>query len=94
MQDAKNMEEYRQDCRDALGDDFLRKAMDAFAIAYRTNRANAFADMNETELIRKIADAKDAAIERLPELYAEFKEKAEKAGVIVHLAKTAAAANM
>ena len=93
MQHAKTLEDYRRECQEALGDEFLRKAMDAFATAYRTNRVNAFADMNERELIGKIADAKDQAITHLSELYAEFKANAEKAGVKVHLAKTAAEAN-
>ncbi len=93
MQTAKTLEDYRKTCQEAMDDEFLRKAMDAFATAYRTNRANAFADMNEVELIREIADAKDASVARLPELFEEFKAKAEKAGVTVHLAKTAAEAN-
>ncbi|WP_028587615.1 L-lactate dehydrogenase (quinone) large subunit LdhH [Desulfocurvus vexinensis] len=93
MQHAKNLEEYRSQCRQAMDDEFLRKAMDAFAVAYRTNRANAFADMNERELIAEIADAKDAAVANLDGLFAEFKAKAEKNGVHVHLARTAAEAN-
>lgn len=93
MQHAKTLEDYRKECQEALGDEFLRKAMDAFATAYRTNRANAFADMNEVELIGEIADAKDYSTSHLSELYAEFKAKAEKNGVKVHLAKTAAEAN-
>jgi len=93
MQKAKDLNEYRKDCSEALNDEFLRKAMDAFAVAYRTNRANAFAALDERELIGKIADAKDASISRLPELFEEFKANAEKAGVKVHLAKTAAEAN-
>ncbi|UIJ37862.1 LUD domain-containing protein [Desulfobaculum bizertense] len=93
MQDAKNLSDYRKSCQEALDDEFLRKAIDKFFVAYRANRVNAFADTNEKELISKIADAKDAAIHRLPELYEEFKTKAEALGVHVHLAKTAAEAN-
>ena len=93
MQDATTFKEYRDQCQDAIEDEFLRKAMDAFAKAYRTNRVNAFADINEKALIAEIAAAKDAAITRLPELYEAFRVKAEQAGVHVHLAKNAAEAN-
>ncbi|MBU1002324.1 MAG: LUD domain-containing protein [Proteobacteria bacterium] len=93
MQDSKNLQEYRATCHEALNDEFLRKAMDAFAVAYRTNRVNAFAGMDERELIAEIAAAKDQSIPRLLELYEEFKINAEKAGVKVHMAKTAAEAN-
>lgn len=93
MQKAKNLEEYRKDCHEAMDDEFLRQAMDAFAVAYRGKRADAFADMDERELIKKIADAKDEGIGRLDELFEEFKQNAEKAGVVVHVAKTAGEAN-
>lgn len=93
MQDATTLTEYKNQCQEALDDEFLRKAMDAFAKAYRTNRVNAFAGMNEKALIAEIAAAKDGAISRLPELYEAFRVKAEQAGVHVHLAKTAAEAN-
>ncbi|MFK4763621.1 L-lactate dehydrogenase (quinone) large subunit LdhH [Desulfobaculum sp. SPO524] len=95
MQDVKtkSLSDYRKFCKEALDDDFLRQAMDNFATAYRANRINAFADVNERELIGHIADAKDEAIQRLPELFEEFKAKAEAAGVHVHLAKTAREAN-
>lgn len=93
MQDSKNLTEYRKFCKEALEDDFLRQAMDNFATAYRSNRVNAFADVNEKELISEIACSKDEAISRLPELFEEFKAKAEAVGVHVHLAKTAGDAN-
>lgn len=93
MQDANTLKEYRQQCQQALDDDFLRQAMDSFAKAYRSNRVKAFAGMNTKELIADIAAAKDAAIARLPQLYEEFRQKAEQAGVHVHLAQTAAEAN-
>jgi iron-sulfur cluster protein len=93
MQDATTLQEYKDQCQEAIDDEFLRKAMDSFAKAYRTNRGKAFAGMNEKGLIAEIAEAKDAAIVRLPELYAEFRAKAEQAGVHIHLAKTASDAN-
>jgi L-lactate utilization protein LutB len=79
MQQAKTLEEYRSQCRQAMDDEFLRKAMDAFAVAIATGVA--------------LRCAKDAAVARLDELFAEFKAKAEKNGVHVHLARTAAEAN-
>ncbi|WP_320175032.1 L-lactate dehydrogenase (quinone) large subunit LdhH [Maridesulfovibrio sp.] len=93
MQDAKNLKEYRKEIRESLDNDFLRTAMDKFAVAYRGSRANAFKDMDEKALIREIADAKDAAAQRIDELFAKFKEEAEKRGAVVHLAKDAKEAN-
>ena len=58
MQDAKSFKEYKSQVREALGDDFLRTAMDNFAIAYRASRANAFKDIDDKALIKEIADAK------------------------------------
>ncbi len=93
MQDAKNLKEYRKEIKESLDNDFLRNAMDKFAVAYRGSRANAFKDMDEKALIRDIADAKDAAASRLDELFEQFKEEAEKRGAVVHLAKDAKEAN-
>jgi hypothetical protein len=45
MQEAKNLKEYRQECQASLDNDYLRTALDAFAIAYKTSRTNAFADL-------------------------------------------------
>ncbi len=48
MQDAKNLKEYRKEIRESLDNDFLRNAMDKFAVAYRGSRANAFKDMDKS----------------------------------------------
>jgi len=93
MQEAKNLKGYKKEVDDALQNDFLRKAMDNFAVAYRTGRANAFAGMDIDTLVSEIARAKDDAIARMDELFEAFKRNAEKAGVIVHSAKTASEAN-
>lgn len=93
MQENRTMKEYHVELREALDDAFLRETLDKFAVAYRTNRKMIFADINEKDLIREIADAKDASIERLDELYAQFKKEAEKRGVVVHRAATGAEAN-
>ncbi|WP_428558487.1 MAG: L-lactate dehydrogenase (quinone) large subunit LdhH [Solidesulfovibrio sp. DCME] len=93
MQDAANLSQYRQQLREALNNEFQREALDKFAVAYRTSRANAFAGIDAPELIAEIAAAKDEAIDHLLELYEEFKRQAEAAGTKVHLAATAHEAN-
>ncbi len=93
MQTAKNMKEYHEELKESLEDSFLRETLDKFAVAYRANRTAIFADMNAKELIAEIAAAKDASIGRLDELYEQFAQEAEKRGVIVHRAATAADAN-
>ena len=93
MQEAKTLKEYKTNVDDALENEFLRSAMDKFAVAYRTGRANAFAGMDIEDLVAQIAAAKDAAAARMDELYEEFKHNAEKNGTKVHLVKTAQEAN-
>ncbi len=93
MQEAKSLKNYRKECRDSLGNDYLRKALDAFAVAYRKSRANAFAEFDVEELIGDVVAMKDDALQQLDALYDQFKEKAEGAGVTVHYAKDAAEAN-
>ena len=74
----------------ALEDAFLRRTLDNFAVAYRANRELVFKEVDERGLIKRIADAKDDACHHMEELYAQFKAEAEKRGVIVHRAATAA----
>ncbi|BDD87490.1 L-lactate dehydrogenase (quinone) large subunit LdhH [Desulfofustis limnaeus] len=93
MQDAKNLADYRRQCQESLENDFLRKALDAFAVAYRTSRANAFAEFDVQALINEVADMKDDVLQRLDELYDQFKAVAEAAGVTVHLARDGEEAN-
>ncbi|MDR3073500.1 MAG: LUD domain-containing protein [Deltaproteobacteria bacterium] len=93
MQQATTLKKYKAELRQSLDDNFLRETLDKFAVAYRASRAAIFADMNERELIGKIADAKDAAIAGMDELYHRFKAEAEKRGVIVHRAASASEAN-
>jgi len=93
MQSARNMKEYRAELRSALGNSFLRETLDNFATSYRANRAAIFEGIDEQELIAEIAAAKDEALGRLDELYAQFAAEAAKRGVTVHLAQTAAEAN-
>lgn len=93
MQTAVKIEEYLQEIEESLANEFQRKALDTFAVAYRTGRENAFAGMDVKGLVDEIARAKDEALARMDELYARFKEKAEAMGVQVHLAETASEAN-
>jgi iron-sulfur cluster protein len=93
MQEAKTLKGYRQEVGKALGNEFLREAMDKFAVAYRTSRVNAFSGLDVDALISDVATAKNQALSRLDVLYAGFKSKAEAMGIQVHLAATAEAAN-
>lgn len=93
MQNARNLKQYRGEMQGALDNDFLRTAMDNFAVAYRASRANAFKGMDLEGLIRDIANAKDQAMARMDELLAEFTKNAERMGITVHVAKTAQQAN-
>lgn len=93
MQTAKNMKGYKADLNEALEDKFLRETLDKFAVAYRANRKAIFANVDEKELIAEIAAAKDIALADMDGLYEQFKQEAEKRGVMVHRAATAAEAN-
>lgn len=84
---------YHKDIDSALEDGFLRRTLDTFAVAYRANREAIFSEVDERGLIRQIADAKDDACRHMEELYTQFRAEAEKRGVIVHRAATAADAN-
>ena len=89
----KNLSDYRKQIDDALQDDFLRRTLDTFAVAYRANREAVFKEVDEKALISQIADAKDNACRHMEELFQKYKEEAEKRGVIVHRAADAKEAN-
>jgi L-lactate utilization protein LutB len=89
----ESLSAYKDRLDTALGDTFLRKAMDNFAVAYRTSRANAFAGMDLDGLIQDVADIKAQAIKNNDALLDRFIKKAEENGIHVHLAETAADAN-
>ena len=80
MQEAKTLKDYKKEVDDALNNEFLRSAMDNFAVAYRTGRANAFAGIDIEALVSEIAKAKDYAIARMDELFELFRKNAEKTG--------------
>jgi iron-sulfur cluster protein len=93
MQSARNLKEYKKEIKGALGNDFLRDTLDRFAVAYRTGRTKVFAGLDVDGLVGEIAAAKDQALKQMESLYEEFRIHAEKNGVHVHLARTAADAN-
>ena len=94
MHDAPNsLSDYRKQIDEALADDFLRRTLDTFAVAYKANRKTVFDEVDERGLIRQIADTKDNACKNMEALYEQFKAEAEKRGVIVHRAKDAEEAN-
>lgn len=93
MQTANNLSEYSKQLDEAIDDSFLRKALDNFARAYPQGRSKAFAGMDADALFQAIADKKDETVARLDEVYAQFKERAEAAGVHVHYAHTDVEAN-
>ncbi|PIU32087.1 MAG: (Fe-S)-binding protein, partial [Syntrophobacteraceae bacterium CG07_land_8_20_14_0_80_61_8] len=93
MQTARDLKGYKKEIEGALENDFLRSAMDKFAVAYPASRARAFAGIDVPSLVAEIAAIKDANLARLDQLLAEFTRHAEACGVKVHLAEDAEAAN-
>lgn len=89
----KNLSDYRKQIDGALQDEFLRRTLDTFAVAYRANREAVFKEVDEAGLIKQIADAKDDACKHMEELFQKYKAEAEKRGVIVHRAADADEAN-
>lgn len=88
-----SLSDYRKQTDSALQDDFLRRTLDTFAVAYRANRESIFREVDKHGLTNKISEARDNACRHMEELYARFKDNAEKRGVHVHRAATAAEAN-
>jgi iron-sulfur cluster protein len=93
IQTAQDMKTYKDRIRAALGNQFLRKALDNFASAYKVSRARAFEGIDLDALKDQIAEGKDQALTQLESLFHQFKARAEAAGAIVHLAATAQEAN-
>ena len=93
IQTAQDMKTYKDRIKTALGNRFLRKALDNFASAYKVSRAKAFEGIDLDGLKDQIATGKDQALTQLERLFDQFKERAESAGAIVHLAATAREAN-
>ncbi len=93
MQEAKTLKAYRKECQESLDNEYLRSALDKFAVAYRVGRENAFAEIDVQQLVSEVADMKDETLKRLDQYLDQFTKKAEAAGVVVHYAKDAEEAN-
>jgi L-lactate utilization protein LutB len=90
---AQDMKSYKQQLKEALGDKFLRTALDTFNTVYRENRPTVYQGIDFEGLKKEIAAGKDAVLPRLLELFEKFKAKAEAAGAKVHVAGDAQEAN-
>lgn len=84
-----DLKTYKKNLKQALGNTFLGATLDAFANAYPASRANAFGDIDFEAAACEIAEAKDESIAVLEKLLEEFTERAQKAGVTVHVARSA-----
>jgi len=93
MAGQESLKTYKKRLDDAISNPFLRKAMDNFAVAYRTSRENAFAGMDTEALIKTVADVKADAVIRNNALLKKFTIRAEETGIHVHVAETAEDAN-
>ena len=93
MSQAKSLDEYRKECQESLDNEYLRSALDKFAVAYRTSRDKAFSEIDVDQLISDVAQMKDDTLQRLDEYSEQFKTMAEAAGAVVHYAKDADEAN-
>ena len=89
MEKNESLNAYKNRLDQALANPFLRKAMDNFAVAYRTSRENAFAGMDKEALIQEVAEIKASAVQNNEALLAQFIEKARANGIHVHLADQA-----
>ena len=83
---------YHQRLQGALDNRFLGQTLARFQTHYRVARTAGFAGLDFPALAEGVGEAKDAAIGHLPELFEQFKAKAEAAGATVHLARDAAQA--
>ncbi|WP_027362805.1 L-lactate dehydrogenase (quinone) large subunit LdhH [Desulfospira joergensenii] len=93
MENQESLKSYKSRLDAALGNEFLRRAMDNFAVAYRTSRENAFSGMDVDGLIREVAEIKARAVQDNEALLEKFTKNAEAKGIHVHLADTAEDAN-
>ncbi len=85
----KNFALYRARVNQAVSNEFLRTAMDRFAVAYRQSRINAFAGMNVSESIKEVAAIRSGAVRNNAGLVNLFCNAARKKGVKVHMASDA-----
>jgi len=90
---AQDIKSYKRQLKEALGDRFLRKALDNFNTAYRENRPHVYQGIDFEGIRDEIAAGKDAGLPHLKKMFEEFKVHAEAAGTKVHMAKDALQAN-
>lgn len=88
-----DLKTYREDLKRALRNQFLSTTLASFARAYPAARENVFEGIDFDALACEIARGKDESIPRLRELLEQFTAAAEKAGAVVHFARTAFEAN-
>lgn len=93
MQTSKSPSTYHEALKESLDNEYLRSILDRFATGYRLKRDKAFSEIDEAELISKVAQARDEARLHLEEMFERFKAEAEKRGVVVHRAPTIEKAN-
>lgn len=93
MGKSETLKEYRDRVDNSLDNQFLRSAMDKFAVAYRSSRKKAFTGIDTDGLIAEVAAIKKSAIQNCEEQFRQFKSVAEKNGIHVHWASTAQEAN-
>lgn len=84
---------FRRRAAQALANPRIRENLGRFGTAYRTARKNALAVLDYDGHRANLRRMKEDAVERLPELAAQFVEAARKVGAIVYEAKTAEEAN-
>ena len=77
---------YHARLRAALDNPFLGATLQRFQKHYRASRKAGFQGLDFDALSAAVAQAKDAALPHLEELYTQFKARAEAAGARVHLA--------
>jgi len=80
---------YHDRVRAALDNEFLGQTLARFQDHYRGARQAGFEGLDFAALSQEVAQAKDAALSRLPELYEQLKQRAEALGAQVHLAADA-----
>lgn len=93
MPETKSLKTYRKECQESLDNEYLRSALDKFAVAYRVGRDKAFSEIDVDQLVSEVAEMKDETLKSLDRYLEQFTRKAEEAGVVVHYAKDADEAN-
>ncbi len=90
---ATDIRSYKKQLKKALGDRFMRSALDKFNTVYRENRPKVYEGIDFNRIRDDIAAGKDAALPLLPQMYEGFKTHAEAVGVTVHRAENSREAN-